>query len=112
MKKIKKYEVKCKIAKDDFDTMFAKTLAKDEKKLKEFRELIVKDFNETRDNAAFLRNLKIFAMAQGKVPALAKKTKVNRATIYRMLSKNSNPLFYSVTSLAHNLGFDFYIKRT
>ena len=110
MKKIGKYEVECKIEKDDFDTMFAKILAKDEKKLKEFRELMVKDFNKTRDNAVFLRNLKIFAMAQGKVSELAKKIKVNRATIYRMLSKDSNPLFYNITSLAHNLGFDFYVK--
>ena len=80
MKKIN--EFKCKIQKDDFETMFAKTLAKDSKKLESFKKLIVRDYNKTRDNAIFLRNLKILAMAEGKVPELAKKTKINRASVY------------------------------
>ncbi|MDR1104551.1 MAG: hypothetical protein LBK92_04300 [Endomicrobium sp.] len=45
-------------------------------------------------------------MAEGKIATLVKTTKVERTSMYRMLSKSANPSFHSI-SFAHNLGMDF-----
>jgi DNA-binding phage protein len=52
----------------------------------------VEEYNKSRDTALFLNSLKIVAMAEGKIAALAKTAKVERASMYRMLSKNANPV--------------------
>jgi DNA-binding phage protein len=38
---------------------------------------------------------------------LAKATKIERSSIYKMLSKDSNTPLYNLVSFAHNLGINF-----
>ena len=98
------------IEEETFKEHFAKLLNKNPKRIKAFKTQIIKEYNETKDFAAFLENLKIIAIAERKTSALAEKTKMKRSNIYRILSKGSNPSFFNITQLAHSLGFDFYIK--
>lgn len=60
---------------------------------------------EEDDPEVFLLALRNVAEAQGGVAELAEKTKLNRESLYRMLSERSNPEFRSLDALLHALGF-------
>ena len=53
----------------------------------------------------FLLALRNVTEAQGGVWSLAEKTKLNRESLYRMLSERGNPEFQSLDALLHALGF-------
>jgi len=92
------------IEKETFGESFAKILSKDPKKLKAFKKHIAAEFNKNRDVDLFLRNLKTLIIAEGKASELAKNAKINRSTVYKMLSDNSNPSFKTIISFIFNLG--------
>jgi probable addiction module antidote protein len=60
---------------------------------------------EENDPELFLRALRNVAEAQGGVASVAEKTKLNRESLYRMLSERGNPEFRSLEALLHALGF-------
>ncbi|MGQ0554829.1 MAG: addiction module antidote protein [Nitrospiraceae bacterium] len=60
---------------------------------------------EEDDPELVLRALRNVAEAQGGVASLAEKTKLNRESLYRMLSARGNPEFRSLDALLHALGF-------
>ncbi|HWF62474.1 MAG TPA: addiction module antidote protein [Nitrospira sp.] len=60
---------------------------------------------EEDDPELFLLALRNVTEAQGGVARLAEKTKLNRESLYRMLSKQGNPEFKSLDILLHALGF-------
>ena len=60
---------------------------------------------EDIDPALFLLALRNVAEAQGGVAQLAEKAKLNRESLYKMLSKRGNPELKSLDSLLHALGF-------
>ncbi len=97
------------LAKEDFDTSYAKQLKKDPKRLAAFKKRIIADFNKTHDLPVFLMNLRVLAMASN-VTKLAQKTAIKRPNVYRILSKNANPSFNTLLGITHNLGihFQFY----
>ncbi|HBP89134.1 MAG TPA: putative addiction module antidote protein [Nitrospiraceae bacterium] len=60
---------------------------------------------EEDDPELFLLALRNVAEAQGGVAQLAEKTKLNRESLYKMLSGRGNPEFRSLDALLHALGF-------
>jgi probable addiction module antidote protein len=60
---------------------------------------------EEDDPALFLLALRNVAEAQGGVAQLAEKAKLNRESLYKMLSERGNPEFKSLDALLHALGF-------
>ena len=94
------------IAKEDFDTSYAKILKKDSKRRAAFKKRIIADFNKTHNLPVFLMNLRILAMA-GNMTELAAKSEVKRPNVYRMLSRNANPGFASLITLTQNMGIGF-----
>lgn len=88
------------------------------KKSKEYQPNLIQSLKDPREaegylNAAleeddpelFLLALRNVAEAQGGVAQLAEKTKLNRESLYRMLSERGNPEFRSLDALLHALGF-------
>ncbi len=53
-----------------------------------------------------LMALKNVAEAQGNISNLAKRSKIRRESIYKMLSDEGNPYLQSFTSLIHAMGFN------
>ena len=92
------------LALEDFDTTFAKRLAKNPKELKEYEKFIAEEFNKDGDIDLFLECLKVVAKAKGNIKGLAKDAKVARKTIYNMLSKDSNPGIKSFLAVYKLLG--------
>lgn len=60
---------------------------------------------EENDLELFLLALRNVAEAQGGVAQLAEKAKLNRESLYRMLSERGNPELRSLEALLHALGF-------
>lgn len=60
----------------------------------------------------FLLALRNVAEAQGGVAQLAEKAKLNRESLYRMLSDRGNPEFRSLDALLHALGFRLAVTAT
>lgn len=96
-----------KIIQTDVFEDYAKSLRKDQKKLEKYKKHIVSEYNKNHDTNLLLHGLKIVAMAEGKISTLAKKAKVERTSIYRMLSKDANPSFHNVILFAQTLGIEF-----
>jgi probable addiction module antidote protein len=60
---------------------------------------------EEDDPELFLLALRHVAEAQGGVAQLEEKTKLNRESLYKMLSERGNPELRSLDALLHALGF-------
>ena len=60
---------------------------------------------EDGDPEALLLALRNVAAAQGGIAHLAEKAKLNRESLYRMLSDRGNPELRSLDALLHALGF-------
>ncbi|MDR3244739.1 MAG: hypothetical protein LBT79_08335 [Elusimicrobiota bacterium] len=91
-----------RIDKEDYITTFVSIISKNPKRLKTFKKHITDEYNKTKDTALFLHNLQILAMAENKIPVLSKRKKVSICE----LSKESNPSFNSVISIASDLGIN------
>jgi DNA-binding phage protein len=90
----------------DYDTNYSRILSENPKELKYFKNQTVKEYNATRNLQTYIRNLSIIAKAEG-IVELAKKSKMQRPNVYRMLSKESNPTARNLFILSKNLGIDF-----
>ena len=66
---------------------------------------------EARDEKAFLLALRNVLEAQGGIAKFSQKTKINRVSIYKMLSDRGNPEWGSVMSLLDALGIRFQIVQ-
>lgn len=60
---------------------------------------------EEDDPELFLLALRNVTEAQGGVAQLARKTKLNRESLYKMLSERGNPELKSLDRLLHAMGF-------
>lgn len=65
---------------------------------------------EAGDPELFLLALRNVAEAQGGLLKLSKRTKLNRANLYRMLSRKGNPELFSLESLLEALGLRLAIE--
>jgi probable addiction module antidote protein len=65
---------------------------------------------EDGDPEAFLLALRNVAEAQGGIADLAERAKLNRESLYRMLSDRGNPELRSLEALLHALGFRLAIS--
>jgi probable addiction module antidote protein len=65
---------------------------------------------EEGDRALFLLALRNVAEAHGGMAAVSKKSRLNRESLYRMLSKNGNPEIKSILTLLYAMGLKLSIE--
>jgi probable addiction module antidote protein len=65
---------------------------------------------EEGDRAVFLLALRNVAKAHGGMASIAEKAKLNRESLYRMLSKKGNPEIESIHTLLHAMGLRFAVE--
>ncbi|MBI5885915.1 MAG: putative addiction module antidote protein [Deltaproteobacteria bacterium] len=65
---------------------------------------------EDGDKEVFLLAMRNVAEAHGGMSAVAKKARMNRESLYRMLSKKGNPELKSVFNLLHVVGLKISIE--
>ena len=64
---------------------------------------------EAGDKEAFLLALRNVLEAQGGMTKIAQYAKMNRVSLYKMLSKRGNPEFESILSLLNAVGIKFQV---
>ena len=65
---------------------------------------------EDRDPEVFLLALRDVAEARGGMGRLSRETRLNRESLYRMLSKSGNPSLSSLDSVLHSLGMRLAVE--
>jgi probable addiction module antidote protein len=65
---------------------------------------------EEGDRELFLLALRNVAEAHGGMAAVSEKAKLNRESMYRMLSKKGNPEIKSILTLLHSMGLKISIE--
>ncbi len=65
---------------------------------------------EEGDRELFLLALRNVAEAHGGMAAVAEKTKLNRESLYRMLSKKGNPEIKSIVTLLNSMGLRLSVE--
>lgn len=65
---------------------------------------------EEGDRELFLLALRKVAEANGGMAAISAKAKLNRESMYRMLSKKGNPEIKSILTLLHSMGLKMSIE--
>lgn len=69
---------------------------------------ICAEYDDTPNLADFRKGLLLIVQAMG-IGEVAKKTRISRMSLYRMLSKNGNPRLDSLLRLYRLLGIKFYV---
>jgi probable addiction module antidote protein len=93
------------------------------KKLTTYQEDLIEALKDPREAAAYLnaaleegdRELFLLALrnvaeAHGGMAAVSEKAKLNRESMYRMLSKKGNPEIKSILTLLHSMGLKMSIE--
>lgn len=93
------------------------------KKITTYQEDLIEALKDPREAAAYLNvameegNRELFllalrnvAEARGGMTALSRKSKLNRESLYRMLSKNGNPEIRSILTLLHAMGMKLSVE--
>ncbi|MEP7235698.1 MAG: addiction module antidote protein [Ignavibacteriota bacterium] len=66
---------------------------------------------EDDDAQVFLLALADVAKAQGGISVLAKRSGLNRESLYRTLSEKGNPKLQSIDSILHSLGMKLSVEK-
>lgn len=75
-----------------------------------YLQVAFEEFQKDNDIEALLVALRYVAEAQGGLGRLARKTHLNRESLYKTLSKHGNPKLQTVGLLLKALGFQFSVK--
>src|SRR5437867_3668982 len=75
-----------------------------------YLQVALEEYQKDGDLEAFLLALRHVAEAQGGIGKLAKKTHLNRESLYKTLSSKGNPKLQTIGLLLKGLGFEFFIK--
>lgn len=75
-----------------------------------FLQVAFEEFQKDNDVEALLLSLRHVAEAQGGLGKLARRTRLNRESLYKTLSKRGNPKLQTVGLLLKGLGFQFSVK--
>lgn len=82
----------------------------DKKEAVTYLQVALEEYQKDGDLEAFLLALRHVAEAQGGIGILAKKTHLNRESLYKTLSSKGNPKLRTIGLLLKELGFEFFIK--
>ena len=79
--------------------------------LKDYVEFALEEYQKDSDEDEFLYSLALAAKAAGGFVKLSRHTGLNRANLYRALSKNSDPRFSTVMTVIQSLGLSLKVAR-
>ncbi len=104
MKKLSKYK--------NYDEWVVDILQSDKKRADLFLDIAIKQFEKDDDVAALLVALSQVVKAKGGFSKFAHKSKLNRESLYNILSKEGNPTLLSFKNIINALGCKIIIKHS
>jgi probable addiction module antidote protein len=75
-----------------------------------YLQVALEEYQKDNDTEALLVALRHVAEAQGGISTLARKTQLNRESLYKTLSGKGNPKLQTLGILLNGLGFQLSIK--
>ncbi len=106
-----KKSAKAKITKfSDFKECFIEDLKNNPRDQEIYLKLALEEYEQEKNPENFLLALRTIAVAKGGMSDLAKKTKLNRESLYKSLSAKGNPSFLTVDSVLNCLGFRLEVR--
>jgi len=76
----------------------------------EYLKASLNEYEKDGNIEAFLIAIRTVADAQGGIAELARKTELNRQSLYRTLSKNGNPRLKTLDIILNSLGFKLTVE--
>ena len=94
----------------DFGESFIENLKASKKDQKLYLQIALEDYEKEKNLENFLLALRTVAIAKGGFSDLAKKTNLNRQSLYKALSTKGNPALATIGIILNGLGFKFAIQ--
>lgn len=66
---------------------------------------------EEEDFSTFYLSLKDVIRVHGSITSIAKKAKISRGAIYKILSEKSSPELKTILTLLHSMGYDLQVVK-
>lgn len=76
-----------------------------------YLQVALEEYQQDSDTDALLVALRNIAFAQGGITKLARKTRLNRQSLYNILSKKGNPRLDTFGTIIKGLGFKLAIEH-
>lgn len=89
---------------------FVSELMSDPTEAAEYLRASLSEYSDDGNLEAFLIAVRTVADARGGISELARKTELNRQTLYRTLSKDGNPRIKTLNSVLGSLGFRLSVE--
>lgn len=70
-----------------------------------FLDVAISEYEDDNDSAALMLALRYLVEAQGGIPKLSEKTKLNRQNLYKVLTGKTEPGLHTIMSIIKGLGF-------
>jgi probable addiction module antidote protein len=83
---------------------------KNKKRATEYLQAVLEEYQSNNNAEALLLALRNVTIAQGGFTLLAKKTNLNRESLYKTFFKNDNARIDTLGKLLDGLGFHLHIK--
>ncbi len=109
--KSKKFSTKTLSKFRDFSESFIEDLSQSKEDRVAYLQIALEDYEKDRDLSSLLLALRTISIASsGGIQGLAKKTSLNRQTIYKALSPKGNPSFALIDTIVSSLGMKFTLQ--
>lgn len=83
---------------------------RDPKRAQAYLEVALEDYAEDRNRSALMLALRDIANAQGGPGRLARKTRMNRSHVYKILSGVANPRLVTIEKILRGLGYRLSVE--
>jgi probable addiction module antidote protein len=90
---------------------FAVNRLKDPKEAKAFLEVVLEEYQKDNNFEEFSSALELLIRAQGSISEFTRKTKMDRAHIYKIMKNETQPQFLTISKILNTLGFQLTIKK-
>jgi probable addiction module antidote protein len=94
----------------DTNEVFMEELSKSKEDQELYLQIALEDYEQDGNLDFFLMALRNIAIARGGMTELSKKTKMNRQSLYKALSKKGNPGLATIDTILKSLGFKLTIQ--
>jgi probable addiction module antidote protein len=94
----------------DFTESFIKDLKRSKKDQKIYLQIALEEYEKEKNLENFLLAVRTIDIAKGGFTNLAKKTNLNRQSLYKALSAKGNPALTTIDIILNALGFKLTIQ--
>lgn len=93
-----------------FRDVLIEELRTDPEQADAYLKVALEEFDRDRDVEQLMVALRNLTEAQGGVPALARRVKMGKTSLYKALSEKGNPTLSTIGTILHGLGYRLAVE--